>query len=206
MSVASAQRSLAAGEVAILPTDTVYGLAAALDSPTGVAALYDLKGRPRTQPCQVLVYTDELLSEAIAPLDPVTAGAVRAVLPGRVTCIVPDPAGRYRAASGDQAGSVGIRAPLMDPPVGLAIRLVATSANEPGERDPVTVADVPERIRTAVGATLDLGPLPGRASTVIDLTGVAAGGPARVLREGDDAVEVVCRLRALGLRVAVARG
>jgi L-threonylcarbamoyladenylate synthase len=195
--------TVAAGGVVIVPTDTVYGLAAALDSPAGVAALYALKGRPRSQPCQVLVYTAELLAEAAAPLDPATATAVLAVLPGPVTCIVPDPALRYRAASGTGAGTVGIRAPAMDPQVDLAMALISTSANEPGERDPVSVADVPERIRAAVSATLDLGPLPGRASTVIELTAVGAGEPARLLREGDGVDEVVRRLEATGVRVAL---
>jgi tRNA threonylcarbamoyl adenosine modification protein (Sua5/YciO/YrdC/YwlC family) len=203
MSLALVRRTLSAGGVAIVPTDTVYGLAAALDSPAGVAALYALKGRPRSQPCQVLVYTAGLLDEAIEPLDAVTAAAVRAVLPGRVTCIVPDPAGRYRSAGGaQQAGSVGIRAPSMNPAVKLGVPLIATSANEPGEPDPVSVDDVPERIRATVGATLDLGPLPGRASTVVDLTSVGAGGPARVLREGDDVQDVLERLEAIGVPVA----
>lgn len=194
--------ALAGGGVAIVPTDTVYGLAAALDLPAGVEALYALKGRSRDQPCQVLVYTAELLAEATAPLDAVTAAAVRAVLPGRVTCIVPDPRGRYRAAGGGEGGTVGIRAPAMDPPVDLAMVLIATSANDPGEPDPVSVADVPERIRSEVAATLDLGPLPGRASTVLDLTAVGAGDAARVLREGDDVAEIVSRLAAIGVLVA----
>lgn len=206
MSIGVVRRTLSEGGVAIVPTDTVYGLAAALDSPAGVAALYALKGRPRSQPCQVLFYTAGLLDEAVEPLDPITTGAVRALLPGRVTCIVGDPAGRYRSAGGAQVGSVGIRAPSMDPAVELAVPLIATSANEPGEPDPVSVDDVPERIRTAVGATLDLGPLRGRASTVVDLIPVGAGGSARILREGDDVREVVRRLEAIGVPVALGAG
>ena len=202
MSIELVRRTLSGGGVAIVPTDTVYGIAAALDTPAGVAALYALKGRPRSQPCQVLVYTAELLDEAVEPLDPVTTAAVRAVLPGRVTCIVPDPAGRYRSAGGARVGSVGLRAPSMDPPVELDVPLIATSANDPGEPDPVSVQDVPDRIRGAVGAILDLGPLSGRASTVVDLTSVGAGGAARVLREGDDVQDVLQRLEAIGVRVA----
>ncbi len=202
MSIGLVRRTLSEGGVAIVPTDTVYGLAAALDSPAGVAALYALKGRPRSQPCQVLVYTAGLLDEAVEPLDAVTTVAVRAVLPGRVTCIVPDPTGRYRSAGGARVGLVGIRAPSMNPPVELGVPLIATSANEPGEPDPVSVEDVPEHIRATVGATLDAGPLPGRASTVVDLTSVGAGGAARVLRDGDDVQDVLHRLEAIGVPVA----
>ena len=67
--VAAVRSALDGGALALVPTDTVYGLAAALDRPEGVAALYALKGRPRSQPCQVLVYAAALLDEALAPLD-----------------------------------------------------------------------------------------------------------------------------------------
>ena len=98
------RRALLAGRVAVVPTDTVYGLAAALDVPAGVAALYALKGRPRSQPCQVLLFGPALLDEAMAALDPLTRAAAAGLLPGPVTCLVPDPAGRYAAASGETPG------------------------------------------------------------------------------------------------------
>jgi tRNA A37 threonylcarbamoyladenosine synthetase subunit TsaC/SUA5/YrdC len=47
--------ALSGGGVAIVPTDTVYGLAAALDMPLGVDAMYALKSFPRIQTCHVLV-------------------------------------------------------------------------------------------------------------------------------------------------------
>ncbi|MDH3226851.1 MAG: Sua5/YciO/YrdC/YwlC family protein, partial [Thermoleophilia bacterium] len=50
--LARARSALLDGGVGVVPTDTVYGLAAALDSPAGVDRLYELKGRPRDQPCQ----------------------------------------------------------------------------------------------------------------------------------------------------------
>jgi tRNA A37 threonylcarbamoyladenosine synthetase subunit TsaC/SUA5/YrdC len=58
--------------------------------------------------------------------------------------------------------------------------VVATSANDPGGPDPSTLDDVPERIRAGCGAELDVGPLPGTPSTVLDLT----RREPRVLREG----------------------
>ena len=57
--------------------------------------------------------------------------------------------------------------------------VAATSANDPGGRDPQELADVPDRIRDTCAA-LDAGPLPGTPSTVLDLT----GAEPRVLREG----------------------
>ena len=77
MNVVSAVRgALLDGRVVLLPTDTVYGLMAALDVPAGVAALYALKDRPRDQPCQVLFYGSAALTDALSALpDPVAAVA-----------------------------------------------------------------------------------------------------------------------------------
>ena len=195
--------ALAGGAVALVPTDTVYGLAAALDSEGGVSALYALKGRPRSQPCQVLVYAPGLLEEALGPLDRRTRDAALALLPGPATCLVPDPEGRFAAASGDAAGSVGVRAPAMEGPIReLRMFLVATSANDPGGPDPARLDQVPQRIRDAVRLSVDDGPLPGTASAVVDLREVGAGGPARLLRPGPEPAAVEGAVTRTGVQVA----
>lgn len=199
--VAGLRAALLAGEVALVPTDTVYGLAAALDVPEGVAALYALKGRQRSQPVQVLIFSAGLLADALAALDPVTRAAAATVLPGPATCLVPDPAGRYAAAAGEAQGSVGLRAPRMEGPIAaLDVPLVATSANHPGGPDPAALADVPADLRAAVPA-LDAGTLPGTASAVIDLRAVASGGEAVLIRPGPDPGAVERALGAMGVGV-----
>lgn len=201
--VAAARTALLAGGLAIVPTDTVYGLVAALDSPQGIDALYALKGRPRSQPCQVLVYREELLAEALAPLDELTTRAARALLPGPVTCIVPDRTGRYAAATGDQPGAVGIRAPWMDGAIlGLDIPMIATSANDPRGSDPAAFDDIPVRLWNAGVIGLNRGRLPGTASAVVDLRGIARGGSATLIRPGADPVGVSRRLESVGIAVA----
>ena len=205
MSVDALRAALLAGGVGIVPTDTVYGLAAALDTPAGVAALYAIKGRPRSQPCQVLMYTSALLEEAVAPLDERTISAVRALLPGPVTCLIPDPPGRYAAAAGASVGTVGLRAPGMDPPLLLDIPLVATSANDPGGPDAASIDEIPGAIRGAVAAILDRGVLRHRPSTVVDLRELGVGGPARLARMGGDAEALTRRLTRLGVVVEPSR-
>jgi L-threonylcarbamoyladenylate synthase len=195
------RRALLAGGVAVVPTDTVYGLAAALDAPAGVAALYTLKGRPRSQPCQVLLLGRALLDEAMAALDPLTRAAAAALLPGPVTCLVPDPPGRYAAAAGDAPGTVGLRAPAPGPLAALGLPLVATTANERGGPDPARLADVPAGIRRAAAVVVDAGPLPGTASAVVDLRGLAGGGAATLVRPGPDPGVVARALRGAGARV-----
>lgn len=201
--IAALRRALLAGGLAIVPTDTVYGLACALDEPQGVEALYALKGRPREQACQVLLYAPNLLDEALAPLDEVVSRAVRALLPGPATCIVPDPAHRYAAAAGDAPGSVGLRAPVMGGPLGaLDIPLVATSANDPGGPDPAVVDEVPAAVRQAVAVTIDMGRLMPVPSAVVDLRDVADDGFGWLLRPGPHPERVVEALAAMGVGLA----
>ena len=74
-------RALRAGEVVAIPTDTVYGIAAAPDRPDAVRRLADLKGRAAEQPVALLI--DSV--EAVAPHldDPGRAGACAPLLAGR---------------------------------------------------------------------------------------------------------------------------
>ena len=200
--VALLHSTLVAGGVALVPTDTVYGLAAALDSPEGVAALYALKDRPRSQPCQVLIYSHSVLDAVVAALETTAARAVRALLPGSVTCIVEDPQGRFIAAAGQTPGSVGLRAPDMSGPIsGLDLPLIATSANDLGGRDPAVLVEVPDRIRDAVDIEIDGGRLPGTASAVIDLREVGRTSTATLIRPGPSPADVRAALEDMGVRL-----
>ena len=83
---------LLAGELAILPTDTVYGIACAAASPAAVERLYALKPRPSTQPTAILLGSVEsLLSDAL----PEAHGRVGVLLPTRAAR--PDDAGRSQS-------------------------------------------------------------------------------------------------------------
>lgn len=195
------REALRAGEVVVVPTDTVYGLAAALDVPAGVEALYRLKGRPRTQPVQVLLFHPAMLAAALAGLDPVARVAAEALLPGPATCLVHDPVGRFSAAAGDSPGGVGLRAPRMEGALAdLEVALVATSANHPGGPDPAELAEVPEDLRSGLCA-VDGGRLPGVASAVVDLRPPADGAPAVLVRPGPDPDSVVRALGEVGVSV-----
>jgi tRNA threonylcarbamoyl adenosine modification protein (Sua5/YciO/YrdC/YwlC family) len=197
---------LAAGGLALVPTDTVYGLAAALDAPAGVDALYAAKGRPREQPCQVLLFAPGALAEALEALPEPARTVAAELLPGPATCLVPDPALRYRAASGATPGTVGLRAPDMGGALdALDLPLVATSANDPGGPDPAILDAVPGRLRAAT-AELDAGRLPGTASAVVDLRPLADGGAAVLIRPGPDPDALRARLARHGVRLQAAVG
>ncbi len=176
--------ALAAGETVVLPTDTVYGLCANPRSEEAVTRVYRLKGRNAIQPSALLAGDLEMLFESLPELSDVAGAAVRALLPGPFTLVVPNPARRFRPLTGERPEAIGVRVPALGG-AGAAVltragAVMATSANLHGGPDPRRLEDVPEEIRAGCGALVDGGELPGVPSTVVDLTGVI---PV-VLREG----------------------
>lgn len=179
------------GKLAIVPTDTVYGLATTPHLEASVRALYRAKGREGEQPTALVASSLEVLRGLLPDLPEAVARA----LPGAYTLIVPNPDERFPWLTGTRRDAIGVRVPAVE---GVARELldgvgalVATSANLPGETDPRTLADVPEQLREAAAALVDGGELPGTPSTVIDVT----GPEPLVLREGavsaDEALRAV---------------
>ncbi|MDX6511501.1 MAG: L-threonylcarbamoyladenylate synthase [Gaiellaceae bacterium] len=181
--------ALRAGKLAVLPTDTVYGLCATAYRSDPVARLYRLKGRPETKPTALVASDLDLLFECVPELRGRAGTIARALLPGPYTLVLPNPARRFRWLTGDTPDAIGVRVPDFEGPghdilvqVGA---IAATSANLPGGPDPRRLDDVPQEIRDGVEATVDGGELPGAVSTVLDFT----GDEPRVLREGAAPVE-----------------
>jgi L-threonylcarbamoyladenylate synthase len=181
------------GGLAVIPTDTVYGLACAPGREDSVRQLSELKGRPPDQPVALVAASLDVLLELVPELSGAT-------LPrGPYTLVVPNPARRLPWLTGRRPDTIGIRLPeLTGPARDLLDRVgvvAATSANRHGEADPPRLSDVPAEILTAVAAALDGGELRGTPSTVLDLT----GDEPRVLREGavpaDEALTRVARIR-----------
>lgn len=193
--VAAAVAALAAGELAIVPTDTVYGLAANPLDEEAVRRLYRAKGRAEPQPTAVVAASVDVLVELVPELGAAAERTARALLPGPYTLIVPNPARRLPWLTGGRPETIGVRVPAAAGDARALLEaarcLVATSANLPGGRDPRTVDDVPGELRAAAAAVVDAGPLPGTPSTVLDLT----GPEPVVVREG--AVPAAEALRAV---------
>jgi len=175
---------LRAGRPVLLATDTVYGLCAAADREAPARELYELKGRPESQPSALLTSSVDALFEALPELRGEIGDAARALLPGPYTLVLPNPSRRYRWVNGTRTDAIGVRVPVLPEPTRRVVEavgcVIATSANDPGGPNPVTLDDVPQRIRDGCAGELDLGPLPGTPSTVIDLT----GPDPYVIREG----------------------
>lgn len=181
-------RCIAVGGVALFPSDTVYGLATEPDSKEGVHRLYALKGRPPDQPAAVMFFDPELARAALPELGPRTRAALTRLLPGAVTLVLPNPAGRYPLACGPRPDRLGLRVPALDGPLAplSAMRwpVLQSSANRSGGRDACTIEAVDDGIRAGVDLQLDGGELPGTASTVVDLSEYESSGSHTVVREG----------------------
>jgi L-threonylcarbamoyladenylate synthase len=192
--VEAAVRAIRGGLLAIVPTDTVYGLAASAYSEAPVRRLYRAKGREEIQPTALVAASVDMLLECLPELRGRSALIARALLPGPLTLVLPNPARRFRWLCGASPDTIGVRVPsLAGEAHDLLSRLgalVATSANLPGGPDPATIEEVPDEIRAAVDAIVDAGPLPGTPSTVIDFT----GSEPVVLREGAVSADEALRL------------
>lgn len=169
----AATAALARGELVLVPTETVYGVAARSDRPEARARLERLKDG-RSGPYSHAIAS---LADAPAPTRP-WPSLLRIVdrwWPGPVTLVVDAPDG----------GTVGLRVPGLAVVRALAERagvpLLLPSANRPGEAAPSCLEDVPDDVRAACAVVLDGGRAAlGEASSVVR----AWPGLLRVLREG----------------------
>jgi len=182
--VEQAVQGLRSGRPVILPTDTVYGLAASPYRREPVDCLYRLKGRSRQQPTALVAPDLDMLFECVPELRGRAGVIARALLPGPYTLILPNPARRYPWLTGTTPYAIGVRVPELPEPAAHVLARVgavaATSANFPGGPDPCRLDEVPEELRSEAAAVVDGGELPGTPSTVLDFT----TAEPRVVREG----------------------
>ena len=172
--VAHAVAALRRGDLAVLPTDTVYGIAADAFSPPAVNRLLAAKGRGRDMPVPVLVGAWRGLDGLAQHITPTMRSLVEAFWPGPLTLIV-------RAAPslawdlGETRGTVAVRMPLH--PVALAVLaetgpLAVSSANRSGQPPAADAAEAQRQLGTAVAVYLDAGSTGDAVpSTIVDLTG-----------------------------------
>lgn len=191
----SARGAIGRGELVVIPTDTVYGVAADAFSPAAVQRLLDAKGRDRTAPPPVLV-------PGIPTLDALTEfvpDEVRALVakfwPGGLTVVL-----RARPTLdwdlGETRGTVAVRMPSDR----IALELLAetgplavSSANRTGEPAAMTAAAAQEQLGDSVAVYLEAGEAgaaypdaaAGTGSTIVDATALEhPEGKLRILRHG----------------------
>jgi len=188
VAVEKAAAALRDGGVVVVPTETVYGLAALPSVPGATRRLFELKGRTADVPIAVLCAdATQALALADRPGPPVRQVAER-YWPGPLTLVLRRRAG-LGYELGEPASTVGVRCP--DHPLVQALAaevgpIATTSANRHGEPTPPDAAGVDAvfaRAGGGVALVLDAGTCSGIPSTVIDATDDDPGR-WRVLRQG----------------------
>ena len=175
---------MAVGGLAVFPADTVYGIACDPENRFAVERLYLLKRRSLDKPSAVMFFDLELALLALPELGERLREALRRLLPGSVTVLVPNPAGRFPLACGGDPSTLGLRVPSVPQLAGVRRPVLQSSANRAGGPDPRRLSEIPELIRSAVDLVIDGGDLPGTPSTVVDLTGFEETGRWEVVRAG----------------------
>jgi L-threonylcarbamoyladenylate synthase len=186
--ISSAALAVQRGRLVVLPTDTVYGVAADAFDAVAVRRLLAAKGRGRDMPPPVLI-------SAATTLDALTVGVptyartlVEALWPGPLTLVCRQQSS-LQWDLGDTRGTVAVRMPDHAVAIDLLSRtgpLAVSSANRSG-MPPATDADAAESMLGAsVSVVIDGGPTPGPVpSTIVDVTGHSG----RLLRLGAVSLE-----------------
>jgi tRNA threonylcarbamoyl adenosine modification protein (Sua5/YciO/YrdC/YwlC family) len=188
--VAAAIDAVRGGRLAVLPTDTVYGIGADAFNVAGVTALLAAKGRGRDMPVGVLVGSWNSI-DGLALIVPDNARElIRAFWPGAISLIVTQ-APSLQWDLGDARGTVMVRMPLH--PVALEVLqavgpMAVSSANVSGGSPAVDATEARRQLGESVDVYLDAGPAEqGSASTIVDLTGPAP----RIVRAGPVSAEQI---------------
>jgi len=179
----AASAALRRGELVVLPTDTVYGVAADAFNPGAVDALLAAKGRGRDMPVPVLVANQEMLAALVGDLPEAARALTAAHWPGALTVVVRHTP-HLSWDLGDARGTVAVRMPDDELALDLIARtgpLAVSSANRSGHPPATTMLDARLQLGASVAVYLDGGPRPsGTPSSIVDLT----GDEPRLLREG----------------------
>lgn len=163
------------GEIILIPTDTVYGIAAIPSRADALARIVAAKGRDPSKPCQLLAESAEAVERAGIPVPDAAWRLANAYWPGALTIVLDLPDG----------GTEGVRVP--DDATARALCRAAggllrcTSANRSGE-PPAQTAEEAEAALPEADAIVRGGRVRGGvASSVVH---IEPDGSLRVFREG----------------------
>ncbi|KZS83855.1 MULTISPECIES: L-threonylcarbamoyladenylate synthase [Mycobacterium] len=197
--ISAAVAALKAGRLVVMPTDTVYGVAADAFDRTAVDALLAAKGRGRDMPVGVLVGSWHTIEGLVYSVPPGARELIRAFWPGALSLVVVQ-APSLQWDLGDARGTVMLRMPLHPVAIELlreAGPLAVSSANVSGQPAAVDADDARRQLGDRVDVYLDAGPSAQQAaSTIVDLTGASP----RILRPGPVTAERIADV--LGVDVA----
>ncbi len=170
-----AAKVLRDGGLLILPTDTVYGLAANAADKEAVRRLYEIKGRDKQKPFAVLIRGSEQAEELAGDISVGAYKLMDRFWPGPLTLVL-------RSKEGS---TIGLRVPGHEVALKVlelaGVNAACPSANLSGKTAPLDFKEAIRDFDGVVDLAIDAGEASlKKESTVVDLT----GQKARILREG----------------------
>lgn len=183
-----ARQAIGRGELIVMPTDTVYGVAADAFSPEAVTRLLEAKGRGRQSPPPVLVAGRPMMDALVSETPEAVALLIDEFWPGGLTIVLPaQPSLSWDL--GETHGTVAVRMPAQRVALELLEEtgpLAVSSANLTGRPAAISAEDAEKMLGDSVAVYLDAGfSETGISSTIVDATGLVGGdGIVRVLRDG----------------------
>jgi L-threonylcarbamoyladenylate synthase len=188
-----ARQAIGRGDLIVIPTDTVYGVAADAFSPAAVQRLLDAKGRGRDQPPPVLIGTKETLAALAESVPEPVERLVEEFWPGGLTIVLPAQPSLVWDL-GETLGTVAVRMPEGRVALELLAEtgpLAVSSANLTGEAAAISAFDAERMLGDSVSVYLADGlSKDGIASTIVDATSLvrrdadSEPGTVRILRDG----------------------
>lgn len=188
----NARQAIGRGELIVMPTDTVYGVAADAFSPAAVQRLLDAKGRGRDQPPPVLIGSKDTLAALAESVPEPVQRLVDAFWPGGLTIVLPAQPSLVWDL-GETLGTVAVRMPEGHVALELLAEtgpLAVSSANLTGKDAAISAFDAEKMLGDSVAVYLADGMSKnGIASTIVDATslvrrGDEESGVVRILRHG----------------------
>jgi len=172
------------GGIVACPTDTVYGVGAAINIESAVERVYQIKGRPHSRALPILLADKSEIAEVAKAVPPLAWRLADRFFPGALTIVLPKADSVSDIVTGGRK-TIAIR--IADHPIpiaivrGLGVPIVGTSANLSGSPSALTAEEVRAQLGDRVDMIIDGGRCPGGwESTIIDLTGETP----LILREG----------------------
>jgi len=175
--------ALAAGELVVFPTESVYGMGADALSARAVDTLVTTRGREADKPILVLASDLDMVRSLVQDLSPPAARLAHRFWPGPLTLVLAARAG-LAPALGAGTHTIGVRVPAHETARALVAALgrpvTAPSANPPGREPAHTIAEAHAYFGDRVRAYVDGGRLDGAVSTVVAID----GDRVRIVRRG----------------------
>ncbi len=200
--IAKAAASIRDGKLVVMPTETVYGLAANAFDVEAVESTFRLKGRPNDNPLIVHIADRATLDQLGENIPAYAYRLAETFWPGPLTLVVNKSPKVSKGITGGRE-TVAVRMPSH--PIARAlieaagVPITAPSANQFMQVSPTRYADIDAAIVKGVAAVLDGGPCEvGLESTVVDCTQEAPS----ILRPGKITPQEIARILGVEVRVA----